>query len=67
MISDTHCNLGKMIDQSEYPVYLISYSVRISSDLIPYGDILIHAGDITTYGDAPELIKFNDELGYYDI
>uniref|UniRef100_A0A8R1Y5R6 Calcineurin-like phosphoesterase domain-containing protein n=1 Tax=Pristionchus pacificus TaxID=54126 RepID=A0A8R1Y5R6_PRIPA len=47
MISDTHCNLGKMIDQN----------------LIPYGDILIHAGDITTYGDAPELIKFNDELG----
>ncbi|GMS79846.1 hypothetical protein PENTCL1PPCAC_2021, partial [Pristionchus entomophagus] len=47
MISDTHCDLGEMIEQN----------------LIPYGDVLIHAGDITTLGDAPNLTKFNEELG----
>lgn len=31
--------------------------------LIPYGDVLIHAGDITNTGDAENLIKFNEELG----
>ncbi|GMR44836.1 hypothetical protein PMAYCL1PPCAC_15031, partial [Pristionchus mayeri] len=47
MISDTHCELGKMIDQN----------------LIPPGDVLIHAGDITVHGDEQNLIKFNEELG----
>ncbi|GMS87859.1 hypothetical protein PENTCL1PPCAC_10034 [Pristionchus entomophagus] len=47
MISDTHCELDKMIEQN----------------LIPYGDVLIHAGDITSYGDAENLTKFNEELG----
>ncbi|GMS90554.1 hypothetical protein PENTCL1PPCAC_12729, partial [Pristionchus entomophagus] len=47
MISDTHCELDKMIEQN----------------LIPYGDVLIHAGDITVYGDTHNLTKFNEELG----
>jgi Icc-related predicted phosphoesterase len=31
--------------------------------LIPDGDVLIHAGDFTDYGDVGEVIKFNDEMG----
>lgn len=31
--------------------------------LIPDGDILIHAGDFTNYGDVGEVIKFNHEIG----
>ncbi|KAE9554358.1 hypothetical protein FO519_002417 [Halicephalobus sp. NKZ332] len=31
--------------------------------MIPDGDVLIHAGDFTNYGDVGEVIKFNQELG----
>lgn len=31
--------------------------------LIPDGDVLIHAGDFTNYGDVGEVIKFNEEMG----
>ena len=31
--------------------------------IIPHGDMLIHAGDITSTGKREELIKFNDWLG----
>lgn len=31
--------------------------------LIPDGDVLIHAGDFTNYGDVSEVIKFNAEMG----
>lgn len=31
--------------------------------MIPDGDVLVHAGDITSYGDAANLAKFNEELG----
>ncbi|GMR58825.1 hypothetical protein PMAYCL1PPCAC_29020, partial [Pristionchus mayeri] len=66
MISDTHCELDKMIEQSKSK--RASKAIEIFSnqpivDLIPYGDVLIHAGDITTYGDEENLIKFNKELG----
>ncbi|VDM38398.1 unnamed protein product [Toxocara canis] len=30
---------------------------------IPPGDVLIHAGDLTNFGDRHELIKFNDLIG----
>uniref|UniRef100_A0A0N5BLI2 Metallophos domain-containing protein n=1 Tax=Strongyloides papillosus TaxID=174720 RepID=A0A0N5BLI2_STREA len=30
---------------------------------IPNGDVLLHAGDFTNYGDIGEVIKFNAELG----
>ncbi|KAF8376453.1 hypothetical protein PRIPAC_82882 [Pristionchus pacificus] len=46
MISDTHCELKKMIELN----------------MIPDGDVLVHAGDITSYGDAANLAKFNEEL-----
>ncbi|VDP10628.1 unnamed protein product, partial [Heligmosomoides polygyrus] len=31
--------------------------------IIPDGDVLIHAGDFTNYGDLGEVIKFNAEIG----
>ncbi|VDN07916.1 unnamed protein product [Thelazia callipaeda] len=31
--------------------------------VIPDGDVLIHAGDFTNYGDIGEVIKFNAEIG----
>ena len=31
--------------------------------MVPPGDILIHAGDITRHGNAEELVEFNDFLG----
>ncbi|TKR87180.1 hypothetical protein L596_011625 [Steinernema carpocapsae] len=31
--------------------------------LVPDGDVLIHAGDFTNYGDVGEVIKFNAEIG----
>ncbi|VDL87239.1 unnamed protein product [Nippostrongylus brasiliensis] len=31
--------------------------------VIPDGDVLIHAGDFTNYGDLGEVIKFNAEIG----
>jgi len=31
--------------------------------LIPDGDVLIHSGDFTNYGDVSEVIKFNAEMG----
>uniref|UniRef100_A0A915BQE0 Calcineurin-like phosphoesterase domain-containing protein n=1 Tax=Parascaris univalens TaxID=6257 RepID=A0A915BQE0_PARUN len=31
--------------------------------IIPDGDVLIHAGDFTNYGDVGEVIKFNAEIG----
>ncbi|VDN22457.1 unnamed protein product [Cylicostephanus goldi] len=31
--------------------------------MIPDGDVLIHAGDFTNYGDLGEVIKFNAEIG----
>uniref|UniRef100_A0A0N5APF7 Metallophos domain-containing protein n=1 Tax=Syphacia muris TaxID=451379 RepID=A0A0N5APF7_9BILA len=31
--------------------------------MIPDGDVLIHAGDFTNYGDIGEVIKFNAEIG----
>jgi Icc-related predicted phosphoesterase len=31
--------------------------------MIPDGDVLIHAGDFTNYGDLAEVIKFNQEIG----
>lgn len=31
--------------------------------LIPDGDVLIHAGDFTNYGDVSEVIKFNSQMG----
>lgn len=31
--------------------------------LIPDGDVLIHSGDFTNYGDVGEVIKFNEEMG----
>lgn len=31
--------------------------------LVPDGDVLIHAGDFTNYGDVGEVCKFNAELG----
>ncbi|KAK6042988.1 Ser/Thr phosphatase family protein [Cooperia oncophora] len=31
--------------------------------IIPDGDVLIHAGDFTNYGDLGEVIKFNSEIG----
>ena len=34
-------------------------------DIIPDGDILIHAGDFTNYGDVGEVIKFNAEMGMF--
>lgn len=33
--------------------------------MIPDGDVLIHAGDFTNYGDIGEVIKFNAEIGEY--
>lgn len=33
--------------------------------MVPNGDVLLHAGDFTNYGDIGEVIKFNAELGYY--
>jgi hypothetical protein len=33
--------------------------------LVPDGDVLIHAGDFTNYGDVGEVCKFNAELGMY--
>ena len=33
--------------------------------MIPDGDVLIHAGDITTYGDEENLKKYNEELGKF--
>uniref|UniRef100_A0AC34FSC5 Calcineurin-like phosphoesterase domain-containing protein n=1 Tax=Panagrolaimus sp. ES5 TaxID=591445 RepID=A0AC34FSC5_9BILA len=30
--------------------------------MIPDGDVLIHAGDFTNYGDLAEVIKFNQEI-----
>lgn len=32
-------------------------------NIIPDGDVLIHAGDFTNYGDVNEIIKFNAEMG----
>lgn len=31
--------------------------------IIPDGDVLIHSGDFTNYGDVSEVIKFNAEIG----
>ena len=31
--------------------------------IVPNGDLLIHAGDITSTGDKEDLIKFNNWLG----
>ncbi|GMR56500.1 hypothetical protein PMAYCL1PPCAC_26695, partial [Pristionchus mayeri] len=31
--------------------------------IVPDGDILIHSGDFTNYGDVGEVIKFNAEIG----
>lgn len=33
--------------------------------MIPDGDVLIHAGDFTNYGDIGEVIKFNAEIGWF--
>lgn len=33
--------------------------------VIPDGDVLIHAGDFTDYGDIGEVIKFNAEIGMF--
>lgn len=30
---------------------------------IPAGDVLIHAGDFTNFGDRDEIIKFNETIG----
>lgn len=35
--------------------------------IIPDGDVLIHAGDFTNYGDVGEVIKFNAEIGLFFI
>ncbi|KAJ1367220.1 hypothetical protein KIN20_028084 [Parelaphostrongylus tenuis] len=39
--------------------------VRIAAflSIIPDGDVLIHAGDFTNYGDLGQVIKFNAEIG----
>lgn len=33
--------------------------------VIPDGDVLIHAGDFTNYGDIGEVIKFNAQIGIH--
>lgn len=30
---------------------------------IPDGDVLVHCGDFTNFGDEEEIKRFNDELG----
>lgn len=35
--------------------------------VIPDGDVLIHAGDFTNYGDIGEVIKFNAQIGTFAV
>lgn len=46
-ISDTHNELKTMIEQN----------------IIPDGDVLIHAGDFTMGGSIPEIAAFNEQIG----